>query len=340
MKKIIHILIILLISVTASSQDTILMRNSAGDLMSFNGQLLKYISTEATNPPAPDNYEEIWAQDFESSAIEDPYTLAHIEEDFPWETNYTNGFHTVSSYVSGDLNDHVSIATVGGSRVMVHNYPPDGWGVGTEGGNTSGGTALQMVAVFEPVNGVEEVYFGYNIMYEPGFDFGIGGKLAGITAYEHIIPSDTEGTLNVAMWEMNAELQYYGCWRDHGTSGRHINDFEFIPGVWYHICRRYVQGDVGSGNAIDEMFIDGILVDNWSGQISRKRSYIGWNAIEWSFFAGGGDSDWSTPGDHDMYIDNAQLFYLSGPGTAEHPVGLTVSPTGRDISDYINLKEN
>lgn len=300
---------------------------------------------EITVGVVADNQEIIWEQDFESTAIQDPYTSANIQNDFPWKTNWTDG-KSRSSYIHGtpDLVDFVAVESVDGSRVMTNKYGPNAWGADQ--------TGINMVSVFaQGYDGdlnEDEVYLSYNIKFSAGFEWGLGGKLPGIAAYPFTFnagapPLDDEGGFYIMMWQPSGTAKYYDYWHDNDPpdyqwgQGPNIGT-TFVADQWYNVTQRLVMSDVWSSNAIHEIFIDGVLVWTYTGVMYRKESFIGFNSIEWATFQGGNDASYGTPGDHRVYMDDARLWCLTGPGTAEHPVGTTVSPAGRDISTYIIQK--
>lgn len=333
MRNIIYILLI--IGLPLSAQNT---AKYQGKTVTHNGSTVRI---QADNiPTSPDDSfvgpekVSVWSQDFESSAIEDPYTETHISEDFPW---YTFISPSRTSYV--DTDEWLSIVSYGGSRVMKHHYKTGNWGTGTESGNNSpgDGTGGNIFSNLATSGGWDELYLKYKIKISSGFDWGEGGKLPGFS----IQPTYTDGGYSsgatvLMMWQPDSAVRIYAFYDSYTFSGSDF-DFELPTDEWFTITMRLVNNTVGSYDGIVEAYFNGVKDDYSITNASfREQSAFHINVFRFNTFQGGGDVSYAPANDGDIWIDDIEIFYLSGDATTDHPIGNTAGSTDRDISHYID----
>jgi len=297
------------------------------------------IETEpSTGPPDPEptNKTTVWTQDFKNTPIQSPYSKDQIKQDFPWET-YKNGRN---SYV--DPNDYVSIIEKDGKKVMKNSYGPGHWGVGLAwetGGNEGNGTGVNIYSVMSKDSGWDELYLSYNIFFEDGFEWGLGGKMPGFASIPGptglVGPKEDEGTFALMMWQPGGKMKYYCYFHE---------DFEYqygrgpvIPSVlqtgkWTNITIRLVQSSPWAKDGLMEIFVDGVLDFTWNNISTREKEEIKLSVVTWNTFQGGGDSSYATPGDCAALVNGIEVFYLTGDDVV---TGKVPSPPGRDITEYL-----
>lgn len=297
------------------------------------------------------NKESLWFIDFESSVIEDPYSIAAIESEWPWHT-WTGSESLPSfkrtSYVDGlpedPINDYVAIENFDGSNVMRNFYKAGNWGIGYEDKNT-GGTGVNIFSCLTSSGGWEELYLSYNVWFDDGFDWQLGGKMPGLLALPgpdgRNPPKKDQGGMYLMMWQPGGANKIYDYFheKDPYEYGRGPKTpITFSTGQWYNISQRFVMSQVGVRDGIHEVYIDGVLVASYR-DMTREQEGIYLNVLMWSTFQGGGSATYAPNNDGESYIDDIDVWFISGAGTAEHPVGRVASPSGRDISAYIIQKQ-
>jgi len=286
--------------------------------------------------PEPTNKTVVWTQDFENTAIQSPYSEGQVEKDFPWLT-YKNGRN---SYI--DTNEHISVVEKDGKTVMKHSYPAGHWGVGTEWNNPDGGTGVNIFSVMNATSGWDELYLSYNVFFEDGFDWGLGGKLPGFCSIPspHGLdgPEPDEGTMAIMMWQPDGKLKFYCYFHE---------DFDYqygrgpvIPSVletgkWFNITVRLVNSSPWDKDGLMEIFVNGVLDMTWNHIQTREKSEIMLNTIAFNTFQGGGDKSYAPDVDGTALFDGIEVFYLTGESTPETPIGKVASQPGRDISEYL-----
>jgi len=231
------------------------------------------VTPTPTEPPVgPSNKEVVWTQDFEDSSIQSPYSVDQVKTDFPWKT-YKNGRN---SYI--DTNEYISIVEKDGKKVMKHFYPEGHWGVGTEWSNKVGGTGVNIFSVMNNTSGWDELYLTYNIFFEDGFDWGLGGKLPGLASIPepHGLdgPTEDEGAIGIMMWQPNGKLKFYCYFHEDFTYqyGRGpVIPTSLETGKWYNITVRLVNSSPWAKDGLMEIFIDGVLDMTWNNIQTREK---------------------------------------------------------------------
>jgi len=287
-------------------------------------------------PVEPTNKTTIWTQDFQDTPVQSPYSREQIEKDFLWKTYKTGR----NSYM--DTNEYISVAEKDGKKRMKHSYGPGHWGVGLaweSGGNAGNGTGVNIFSVMNETDGWDELYLSYNIYFDDGFDWGLGGKLPGFVAIPAPQgldgPEPDEGTFAIMMWQPNGKLKFYSYFHenfDYQYGRGPVIPTQLETGKWYNITQRLVNSSPWGKDGLQEIFIDGVLDYSWTGVQTREKEDIHIQTLQLNTFQGGGDSSYATPGDCTMWIEGCEVFYLNGDDVVN---GKVPSPPGRDITEYL-----
>ncbi len=210
----------------------------------------------------------------------------------------------------------------------------------------------------------DEVYFSYDIMFMPGFQYALGGKIPRIKGGElpdFGRPDGYNGFTGGLMFKEDHRVVSYMYYPDQtfdegGTSftwgGLNYPEGYFLPsqvvveygsnaacymnpGEWHNITYRMVMNTVnyeGSGNydGIVEAYFDGKLVTQLSHLLFRRTVDLGVNAITMVTFFGGEGDDWKNPIDEWLRIDNVMLYTYND--NVDVPRGNMLSPTDRTIN--------
>ncbi len=215
-----------------------------------------------------------------------------------------------------------------------------------------------------PINRMDEVYVSYDLMFMPGFQFQLGGKLPSVQGGNvdaGVKPNGYDGFTGGLMFHKEGLLYFYVYYPDSkdpnygdsflwGSDGYTADDFSpskvvveygsgnvsvCTPGEWHNITYRMVLNTVkpeGGGNydGIMEAYFDGKLVTQISQILFRHTTDIGIDCMRlYSFFGGSGD-EWKTPIDEWLRVDNVVLYTFQD--NIDVPRGNELSPTDRTIN--------
>ncbi len=262
-----------------------------------------------------DIYNIIWKQDYE----ETPLGL-YSEEDWKRDWNYPRWYNGL---------DKTYIIDVYGDRAMKFNFP-----MGCVGASAGGG---QWWAPLGP--GHEEVYFSYNMMFRPGFDWVMGGKLPGLGGGDNPtggkeITWDGGFTARIMFqgrheWDTNYpwgkcflycyhqdKTQTYG---DSYTFGEVY--FPAEDSLWYNMTIRLVLNTVGASgganNGLIEFFLNGKHIFTKTGMRWRNLNTIWIDTQHIVSFFGGGTPEYGAHRDEWILFDDFYAFtYKEGVDVA------------------------
>jgi len=282
-------------------------------------------------------FDIIFKQDFESSTP-GYYTRGEWSRDWnspPWE----NGL------------ERTQILQQDESRLMKFNYPS-----GTYSPDNGGAQWLSNFG-----SGHEEVYFSYNVMFRPGFEWVLGGKLPGLGGGSNP-GGGTEmfwdsGFSVRMMWNKDqgsdGTLFFYVYHHDKPTNYGDTYQFPYTPisvsdSVWHNLTMRVVLNSIdpdkalsdpanaGNRDGLVEFFLNGKLVYTKTGIRFRNLSSIWIDTQHVTGYFGGSDNTWASIRDEWMLFDDFVVFKYSNQVSV--PRGRTPSPPGRVIQ-LPNLKE-
>lgn len=287
-------------------------------------------------PIETENKVTIWSHDFESNTLEDTYSEENIKNDFLWKTQYSR-----DSYI--DTNKYVSIVQFDGSKCMRHYYEKGHWGVGTEWNNPDGGTGVNIYSVLTDLGGWDELYFSYNIYFEDGFDWKLGGKLPGLGVMPDFEgfngPKENDGSICMMMWQADGKIKWYNYFHedfDYKYGRGPVIPAAFTTGRWFNITIRLVNSSPWAKDGLCEVFFDGILNHQMRNIRTREEADKYINVLRMNTFQGGGDKSYAPSVSKNMWIDDMELFYFTGDSTPELPIGNITSQPNRDITPYLS----
>jgi chitodextrinase len=231
---------------------------------------------------------------------------------FVWKQNFDDtpvGLYT-EDLVRADWNnppwiagaDKTYIVDLYGDHAMKFNIP-----AGTTNSWLGGG---EWWAPLPP--GIEELYFSYNVMFRPGFDWRMGGKLPGLGGVDNPtggvdMPFESGWTARYMWQEVKTSDPWYPDGRlifyvyHHNKPSQYgagyllgEESFPVTDSIWYNLCMRVVLNSVyadgGAINGILEFFLNGKHIMTRSDLQYRNLSSI-WIDTQHivTFFGGSGD---------------------------------------------------
>lgn len=160
----------------------------------------------------------------------------------------------------------------------------------------------------------EELYLSYDVMFEEGFEFVLGGKLPGLYWGEFIgggnIPDGYDGGSGRLMWHPDGEILNYTYHAGMTSAYGQVDRWGFgerkyfVPGKWQNLEVRYVMNTPGVANGIIQAWLDGELVmDRRDFQFRNTGSMTLSGLIVTTYF-GGHTEKWASPKDQHVFFDN------------------------------------
>lgn len=168
---------------------------------------------------------------------------------------------------------------------------------------------------------VDRACIAYDVRFDHGFDWSLGGKLPGLLGVapgvSPAVPAGgneagDKGWSGRMMWlgpkayswagPVNMAVSYMYSPRQSGRYGDNIQWHKrFVAGRWHTVKQCYVMNTVGRADGVLRAWIDGRQTVNVSTFTYRTRSDVAINYLAWSVFRGGSDLSWA--GKHDDHID-------------------------------------
>lgn len=188
---------------------------------------------------------------------------------------------------------------------------------------------------------LEECYLSYSIMFKPGFQSVLGGKLPGLRE-EHTWSgqrpswdSGYKGSLMFKAGKNGAPMPVFYIYH-HDQILETIGDtkswngytFDVSTDTWYDITYRVVmnkatatdaEGPDGEKDGIIEGYVNGKLWGQVTGLRLRNIADLGTDQIAVNAFFGGSTEDWCTIRDEWMMIDNVYVWSYSAEYLEKHP---------------------
>lgn len=168
----------------------------------------------------------------------------------------------------------------------------------------------------------EEMWLSYDILFEKGFEFVLGGKLPGLCGGECYTggerPSTGDGWSARVMWRKDGKVVQYlyfveqastygddALWNMNGN----IPQKQFIPGTWHKLVTRVKLNTVntegkGEKNGIIQSWFDGELALNIDTLRLRDFADQKIDIFYLSTFHGGSTTEWSPQNDVFVRFDN------------------------------------
>lgn len=207
-------------------------------------------------------------------------------------------------------------------KVLEVSYPAGGYG--------PDGSGAQFVA---DLPAAEEYYLDYFVKFKEGFDFGMGGKLPGLTSGGStytggVSPVDGDGWSARYMWTKKSDSSYSSClylYYMNQTSeyGEDIDfDYTFETDMWYRITQHIRVNDNDAANGEIEVWINGVSVYHTEEIELRANSKGLIDSFYFSTFFGGSDSSWAPSVDCSAYFDDMVISTDAPSYLAEKPQDL------------------
>ncbi|MCK5136579.1 MAG: fibronectin type III domain-containing protein [Bacteroidales bacterium] len=276
-----------------------------------NEVLLK--DKEAGISVTSDAFRMIFEQNLENTKL-GPYTRETWAADWnnpPW----ANGAYTGDRTVITDYN-------LGGrsSRGMKWTFPE-----GTFSADGNHGYQWR-----SPLGGIfYECYLTYSILFKPGFEPVLGGKLPGLQASPiGGVPDSSEGFGGSLMFKEGPKPVFYTYHHDMPGAYGHTRgwdyNFDVSTDIWYDITYRVVMNSITDESIVNydgimEGYVNGELVGQWTGLRLRILPTLGLDVVRIQAFFGGGDDSWATIRDEWMIIDNVYVWNYSDQYLSENP---------------------
>lgn len=154
----------------------------------------------------------------------------------------------------------------------------------------------------------------YDIKFDEGFDFALGGKLPGLTSGGNkytggVHPDNGEGWSARYMWIENGEIiiYFYHMDMEHKWGDTVKMNVTFKPGQWYTIKQRIKLNDADKFNGIMQVWVDGKNVIN-DDKVRYRIAPLGEiDTFYFSTFHGGNTADWAPKNDSYIYYDNFKI---------------------------------
>lgn len=166
----------------------------------------------------------------------------------------------------------------------------------------------------------DKACISYDVKFNAGFDWSLGGKLPGLEGVAPgIQPSapsgghpTSEGWSGRLMWlgqgayswaaSTNSVVSYIYHPGQEGQYGDNVRwNRSFIAGKWHTVKQCYTMNTVGQSNGVLQAWMDGALVVDQHDFVYRTQGDVHINYIAWELFRGGNTLDWA--GDTDGYVD-------------------------------------
>jgi len=244
------------------------------------------------------------------------------------------------------------------TKTMQVNFPANS--LGPEEGGTQWVTPLPA--------GLNEMYCSYDLLYMPGFQFQLGGKLPSLMggkAQTGVKPTGYEAFRAGLSFFKDGQVRFYMYYPDQATDmygqsiiwGQNYSqtpcqpsklqvDYtsgtvsNCKPGIWYNLTFRLVLNTVkstGGGNydGILEAYFNGKLVLQMSHLLFRHTNSLTIDGLLIYTFFGGNTDDFRNPISQWLRIDNMMLYTFNN--NVDVPRGNTLSPLDRTIKYWRQL---
>ncbi|KAK6173460.1 hypothetical protein SNE40_016905 [Patella caerulea] len=185
------------------------------------------------------------------------------------------------------------------------------------------GTAFYSKSLFPGRNCVR---LGFDVYFEPGFDFVRGGKLPGIWGGSTSCSGGRNATDCFStrfVWRAHGDGEVYAYIPDNQADdfctspdircnfnfGHSIGraKWRYPVGQWFRIEQEVKLNDAPQRNGYVKVWLDGVLKQETSGLLYRNGDNVKIDGIVFSTFFGGSDESWASTADTYTYFKNFQL---------------------------------
>ena len=286
------------------STATIKLR-SLGNGATTNADAIKLVPVNGNiiDPP-PNSVDIVYYNNFDNENIGTTYTDQHLRNN--WQVPYGGQ--------SRDAKVVANPANLSGNSLSVLFRA-------NEYGSNHG------VSWRSDIGSHEELYLAYDVMFENGYDFRLGGKLPGLGGGDQTVanggygpPKGNDGWSGRLMWLTQESdypvdgsvINYMYLPTNGGAYGNHYKwnvggQRAFTTGKWYALEIRYKMNTPGKSNGILQGWINGELVMDKRSVIYRTVQSLKINYLIFNTFHGGGAPAWAPSHNQHLFFDNVTL---------------------------------
>lgn len=240
--------------------------------------------------------------------------LIKSSNDYIFNLDFEN--NTIGSYTDADLHKDVGEVTwkLLDERASIEKDKIHGKVLKVKYPKGAVGPKQGGVQFDKPLPKANEYILEYDMKFEAGFDFALGGKLPGLTSGGEKYtggnhPDNGEGWSARYMWIAEGEIIVYFYYKDmeHKWGDTVKLNVFFKPGQWYTIKQRIKLNDTDKFNGVMEVWVDGkqVLSNN---KVRYRLAPLGSiDSFYFSTFHGGNTKDWAPKNDSYIYFDNFKV---------------------------------
>ena len=178
-----------------------------------------------------------------------------------------------------------------------------------------------IVAVTPLSRPVDNACIAYDVRFDSGFDWSIGGKLPGLSGVAPGVPAaypaggnfgGSKGWSGRMMWGPGGKMEsyMYGATQVSKYGDGIAWKKYFVLGRWHRVQQCYTMNSPGVANGKLQTWFDGQQVLNITNRVYRTRSDVHISHMMWSIFRGGSTMDWA--GSRNSYIDFDNVTITTG----------------------------
>ncbi len=178
-----------------------------------------------------------------------------------------------------------------------------------------------IVAVIPLSKQVDNACIAYDIRFDSGFDWSVGGKLPGLSGVAPGVPAaypaggnygGSKGWSGRMMWGAGGKMEsyMYGATQVSKYGDSIAWKKYFVLGRWHRVQQCYTMNSPGVANGKLQTWFDGQQVLNITNRVYRTRSDVHISHMMWSIFRGGSTMDWA--GSRNSYIDFDNVTITTG----------------------------
>ncbi len=153
----------------------------------------------------------------------------------------------------------------------------------------------------------EEMYLEYQVKFDAGFDWSVGGKLPGLAGGTHptggVKATGFNGWSARYMWREGGSFKLYLY--AVGATGQYFDLGASLQKNKWHTIRQHVKmNSIGSSNGTIRTWLDGKLIKTIGGLEFTKTKALLCDKFFFSTFFGGGTGNWAPNADVHTSFDN------------------------------------
>ncbi len=232
-----------------------------------------------------------------------PLLIADFQ-DTPTGSYSSNDVRSDFGAIDWAVTSRVNVVNQNGNRFLRVDFPRG------KVGPSEGGAQFR-TEFAESIGLHDELYLSYDVRFEGGFDFQLGGKLPGFASGTAVAggdqPNGYDGFSTRMMWIEGGDAISYVYHPDKTHrfgDGMRWTDSSFTPGEWTTVETRVRLNTPGSNNGIIEGWMDGELVLRRTNLRFRDTADLQIEGLFFSTFFGGSTQEWAPSRDETIDFDN------------------------------------